>query len=182
MSIQKLLYNSKKLSEPIIFHHQLQQLREIFNLATDRNCSQTQWEMILNWRPLDYQVIYMIKAWGSPFGNPHLINKTKAHNFLLQFIRSPLFYLVELSKNIPTIRLRSVSYDSAHRNCHPCTTAHFFHLSYGVQTPSFGQTTDRHFTTFLPNRVRILLRTTAPTNFFLRLRKVFSRDYSKAPI
>ena len=71
MPIQKLLYNSKKISGLIIFHHQLQQLREVFNLATDITCRHTLWGQTLNCKQFDHHVVCMIKPWGSPGLNPH---------------------------------------------------------------------------------------------------------------
>ena len=41
MFIQKLIHKNEKASGIIKFHHQLEQLKNIFSLATDMTCSQT---------------------------------------------------------------------------------------------------------------------------------------------
>ena len=62
MFIQKLIHKNEKASGIIKFHHQLEQLKNIFSLATDMTAAKLCENLYSTASKFDYHVNYMIKA------------------------------------------------------------------------------------------------------------------------
>ena len=102
-----------------------------------------------------------------------LINKTKAYNFNFHSFKS---YCLSTTKIFLPFGLGHYRMIAEHRNFPPCTTAHFFHLSYGC-TDAISWSTDRPLLqNFLPTEYKYH-RTPLHQQFFHQTFKEYIQEY-----